>query len=89
MDSVKPAVAETPAATEVPSFLKALFQGEIQEELVFPFPEIPPDVKETVAAFSEAYQDFDAAHIDSDKIDATTSSRARPSRRWESWASSA
>ncbi len=69
MDSAKPSVAEAPAATEAPSFLKSLFQGDFQEELVFPFPEIPPDVKETVAAFSEAYKDFDAAHIDSDKID--------------------
>jgi len=69
MDSAKPSVAEAPAATEAPSFLKSLFQGEFQEEMVFPFPEIPPDVKETVAAFSEAYKDFDAAYIDSDKID--------------------
>ncbi|MFI5182043.1 MAG: acyl-CoA dehydrogenase family protein [Thermoanaerobaculia bacterium] len=69
MDSVKSPVAEPPHATEAPSFLKSLFQGEFQEEMVFPFPEIPPDVKETVGAFSEAYTDFDAANIDSEKID--------------------
>ena len=69
MDSSKPAVAEPVHAAEVPSFLKSLFQGEFQEEMVFPFPEIPPDVKETVAAFSEAYTEFDAANIDSEKID--------------------
>jgi acyl-CoA dehydrogenase family protein 9 len=69
MDSAKPAVAEPPEATEVPSFLKGLFQGVILEEMVFPFPEIPADVKETVAAFSDAYRDFDAAQIDSEKID--------------------
>ncbi|HSB35974.1 MAG TPA: acyl-CoA dehydrogenase family protein, partial [Thermoanaerobaculia bacterium] len=69
MDSSKPAVAEPPAATEAPSFLKALFQGEFLEDMVFPFPEIPPDVKETVAAFTEAYTDFDKAYVDSEKID--------------------
>jgi len=69
MDSAKPAVVEPHATTEVPSFLKSLFQGEFLEEMVFPFPEIPADVKETVAAFSDAYRDFDAAYIDSDKID--------------------
>jgi acyl-CoA dehydrogenase family member 9 len=62
MASVKP-------VTEVDSFLKGLFQGHIEESLIFPFPEIPADVKETVAAFSEAYRDFDAANIDSEKID--------------------
>ena len=56
--------------TEVTSFLKALTQGHIEESLVFPFPEVPADVKETVAAFTDAYRDFDAAHIDSEKIDA-------------------
>jgi acyl-CoA dehydrogenase family member 9 len=69
MDTAKPPVAEPPAATAAPSFLKSLFLGEIQEEMVFPFPEVPADVKETVAAFSEAYTDFDAANIDSEKID--------------------
>ena len=62
MASVKP-------VTEVDSFLKGLFQGHIEESLIFPFPEISADVKETVAAFSEAYRDFDAANIDSEKID--------------------
>ncbi len=55
--------------TEVHSLLKALYQGHIEESLIFPFPEIPADTKETVAAFSDAYRDFDAANIDSEKID--------------------
>ncbi|HEX7615647.1 MAG TPA: acyl-CoA dehydrogenase family protein, partial [Thermoanaerobaculia bacterium] len=54
---------------EVESFLKTLFQGHIAEDLVFPFPEIPKDVKETVEAFAGAYTEFDAAHLDSDKMD--------------------
>ena len=55
--------------TELNSFLKAVFQGHIEESYVFPYPEIPADTKETVAAFTDAYKDFDAAFIDSDKID--------------------
>ena len=55
---------------EVESFLKTLFQGHIAEDLVFPFPEIPQDVKETVEAFASAYTDFDAANLDSEKMDA-------------------
>src|SRR5512140_304069 len=63
MSTVKPEV-------EVQSFLKALFEGHIEESLLFPFPEVPADTKETVQAFSEAYREFDAQFIDSDKIDA-------------------
>ena len=69
METRKDAVAEAPVATECPSFLKSLFQGEFLEEMVFPYPEIPGDVKETVEAFSQAWRDFDAANIDSEKID--------------------
>ena len=61
-------VAKT-ETVEVESFLKALFEGHIAEDLVFPFPEIPKDVKETVEAFAGAYTEFDAAHLDSDKMD--------------------
>src|SRR5512140_1830155 len=56
--------------TEVESFLKTLYQGHIAEDLVFPFPEIPADVKETVSAFADAWTDFDAAHLASEKMDA-------------------
>jgi len=55
---------------EPQSLLKSLFQGIIEESLIFPFPEVPADVKETVEVFSEAYRDFDAQFIDSEKIDA-------------------
>lgn len=63
MSTVKPEV-------EVQSFLKALYEGHIEESLIFPFPEVSEETKETVAAFSEAYRDFDAQFIDSEKIDA-------------------
>ena len=58
------------AEAEAPSFLKSLYQGRFDESLVFPYPEIPEDTKELVTAFADAYRDFDAANIDSEKIDA-------------------
>jgi acyl-CoA dehydrogenase family protein 9 len=68
MASAKP--LEPQPETELPSsLLKSLYYGQIEEDLVFPFPQIPEDVKETVAAFSDAYRDFDAVNIDSEKID--------------------
>jgi acyl-CoA dehydrogenase family protein 9 len=63
-------IAKPEPTTEVESFLKSLYQGHIAEDLVFPFPEIPADVKETVGAFADAWTDFDAAHLDSEKMDA-------------------
>lgn len=39
MSAVKP-------ATEVHSFLKALYQGHIEESLIFPYPEVSADTKE-------------------------------------------
>ena len=70
MSTVREETVVKAETTEVESFLKALFSGHIAEELVFPYPEIPADVKETVAAFSDAYRDFDAANLDSEKMDA-------------------
>jgi len=70
MSTVKEEAAVRPVTVEVESFLKTLFQGHIAEDLVFPYPEIPADVKETVAAFGDAYTEFDAAHLDSEKMDA-------------------
>src|SRR3974390_3474009 len=70
MSTVKEETATKAESTEVESFLKALFQGLIAEDLVFPYPEVAGDVKETVAAFADAYADFDAAHLDSVKMDA-------------------
>jgi acyl-CoA dehydrogenase family protein 9 len=53
----------------VPSFLKALCQGHIEESLIFPFPEVPAETKETVETFGEAYREFDAQFLDSEKMD--------------------
>jgi len=71
MASAKPAESLTvPLLEEEPSsLLKSLYYGHVEEDLAFPYPEIPADVKETVAAFSDAYREFDAANVDSEKID--------------------
>jgi acyl-CoA dehydrogenase family protein 9 len=70
MSTVKEPTIAKSETVEVESFLKTLFQGHIAEDLVFPFPGIPQDVKETVEAFAGAYAEFDAAHLDSEKMDA-------------------
>jgi acyl-CoA dehydrogenase family member 9 len=60
----------TTAKTEpAASFLKSLFQGDIEEDLIFPFPDVPAETKETVAAFAEAYGEFAKEHIDAEKLD--------------------
>ena len=56
MSTVKEETSIKSETAEVASFLKTLFQGHIAEDLVFPFPEIPADVKETVTAFADAYR---------------------------------
>ena len=39
---------------ENPSFIKGLFLGEIREEMVFPFPTLSADEKESLAAILDA-----------------------------------
>ena len=54
---------------ENPSFTKGLFLGQIQEELVFPFPTLSPDEKEGLDAVLDAFRAFAADNIDSRKHD--------------------
>ncbi len=58
----------TDPATLVP-VVKSLFGGEIPEDAVFPFPEVDPSEKETVAAFLDSFRGFARDHIDSGKIE--------------------
>ena len=58
------------AAPDVnPSFTKAVFQGEIREELVFPFPELSPDEKEALGMILDSFRSFAADAIDAAKHD--------------------
>lgn len=54
---------------ENPSFIKGLFLGEIREEMVFPFPSLSPDEKESLAAVLDAFRSFAKDHIDAQKHD--------------------
>jgi acyl-CoA dehydrogenase family protein 9 len=58
---------EAPARTQ--AFVKSLFSGEIDEEVLFPYPEIRTDERETVSAFLDSFHQFASARIDSAKIE--------------------
>jgi acyl-CoA dehydrogenase family protein 9 len=59
--------AETIARTH--SFLKALYAGHIDEDLIFPYPEIKPEERETVSAFLDSFRRFAAEKVDPVVID--------------------
>ena len=52
-----------------PSFTKGVFLGEIREDLVFPFPVLPPDEKESLAAILDSFRGWAADNVDSAKMD--------------------
>ena len=58
-----------PAAESLSSPVKALFGGEILEEVLFPFPEPEPEEKETVTAFVETLRAFARDRIDGARFD--------------------
>jgi acyl-CoA dehydrogenase family protein 9 len=49
--------------------VKSLFAGQIPEDAVFPYPEIPPAERETVAVFLESLRGFAKGHVDSAGIE--------------------
>ncbi|MEP7383619.1 MAG: acyl-CoA dehydrogenase family protein [Gemmatimonadota bacterium] len=57
------------APDENPSFIKGLFLGEIRESMVFPFPTIAPDEKESLHAILDAFRSFAKEHIDTKRHD--------------------
>jgi acyl-CoA dehydrogenase family protein 9 len=54
---------------ENPSFIKGLFLGEIREDLVFPFPELSAEEKESLAMVLDSFRSFAADHVDAAKHD--------------------
>ena len=57
-------------ATDAPvSPLKSLYAGHLDEERIFPFPEISAEERETVSTFLDSFRQFAAARIDSHKIE--------------------
>ncbi|MEM9195793.1 MAG: acyl-CoA dehydrogenase family protein [Myxococcota bacterium] len=51
------------------SFMKALFHGVIDEEVIFPYPEMSRDERETVAMMCESIRKFCKTRVDSAAID--------------------
>jgi acyl-CoA dehydrogenase family protein 9 len=52
-----------------PSFTKGVFLGEIREDLVFPFPQLGEEERESLAMILDSFRSFAAAHIDPAKHD--------------------
>jgi acyl-CoA dehydrogenase family protein 9 len=61
--------ARVPRQSALESPVKSLFAGEVPEAVVFPFPEIGAEERETVAAFLESFRDFARDKIDPARID--------------------
>lgn len=51
------------------SFLKALFDGVILDQKLFPYPVMTPDERDSVSEMLSTVQRFFAAHVDSARID--------------------
>src|SRR4051812_18740089 len=52
-----------------PSFTKGVFLGEIREDLVFPFPTLSSDERESLGAILDSVRAFAAERVDSAKFD--------------------
>ncbi|HKO15886.1 MAG TPA: acyl-CoA dehydrogenase family protein [Gemmatimonadaceae bacterium] len=58
------------AAPDVnPSFTRGVFLGEIREDLVFPFPVLSPEERESLRAILDSIHSYAADHIDSARFD--------------------
>ena len=52
-----------------PSFTKGVFLGEIREDLVFPFPALTDDERESLRMIVDSFRAFAADHVDSKQFD--------------------
>jgi acyl-CoA dehydrogenase family member 9 len=52
-----------------PSFTKGVFLGELRENLIFPFPVMEPDERESLRMILDSFRAFAAEQIDSAKFD--------------------
>src|ERR1700752_1944568 len=58
------------AAPDVnPSFTKGVFLGEINEDLVFPFPTLSAAERESLGMILDSFRAFAAEHVDSQRFD--------------------
>src|SRR5215211_5019910 len=52
-----------------PSFTKGVFLGEIREDLIFPFPALADDERESLRMILDSVRAFAAEHVDSARFD--------------------
>jgi len=52
-----------------PSFTKGVFLGEVREELVFPYPTMPPEERESLGMILDSLRSWAAENVDSAKFD--------------------
>jgi acyl-CoA dehydrogenase family protein 9 len=52
-----------------PSFTKGVFLGEIREDLVFPYPVMPPEERESLSMILDSLRSWAAESVDSAKFD--------------------
>ncbi|HET9794944.1 MAG TPA: acyl-CoA dehydrogenase family protein [Thermoanaerobaculia bacterium] len=58
---------EAPARSH--PFVKSLFSGQIDEDALFPYPQVREDERETVSTFLDSFRQYAAAKIDPAKIE--------------------
>ena len=51
------------------SFLKSLFAGEVEQDLVFPYPQMQAEAKENLQAIIESFREFARDHLRPEEID--------------------
>ncbi|MEP7131576.1 MAG: acyl-CoA dehydrogenase family protein, partial [Acidobacteriota bacterium] len=61
--------ASLPIDPVLTSPVKSLLSGHVPEDLVFPYPQIPAEEKETVSAFLGSFRDFAKDHVDPSRFD--------------------
>src|SRR5262245_1915134 len=52
-----------------PSFTKSVFLGDLREDLVFPFPELSAEERESLTMMLDSFRAFAADHVDSSEFD--------------------
>src|SRR5450759_4234703 len=52
-----------------PSFTKGIFLGEIREDLVFPYPTMPPEERESLGMILDSLRSWAAENVDTAKFD--------------------
>jgi alkylation response protein AidB-like acyl-CoA dehydrogenase len=52
-----------------PSFTKSVFAGELREDLLFPFPTLSAEERETLRLVIDSFRAFAAEHVDSSRFD--------------------